>query len=89
MQRFRVDLKTFLAWLCLTNTPKLSESKYQADFGEIILGQNPNLHDPSIYSITVLYDNSIDLILHTCLTVNVIYKIYVIKLYFSLWGLIC
>ena len=28
MQRFRVDLKTFWAWLCLTNTALLSQSKY-------------------------------------------------------------
>jgi len=38
MQWFRVGLKTFLG---LTNTPKLSESKYQAGFVVIILGQNP------------------------------------------------
>ena len=37
------------AWLCLTNTPKLSESKYQAGFGMIISGpKSPNLHDPYI-----------------------------------------
>ena len=41
MQQFRVDLRYLWAWLCLTNTLKLSESKYQAGFGEIILGQNP------------------------------------------------
>ena len=38
MKRFRIDLNTFWAWLCLTNTPKLSESKYQAGFG---VAQNP------------------------------------------------
>ena len=54
MQQFRVDLKTFL--VCLTNTPKLSESKYQAGFGEIILGQNPHTFMIPIYSTTVLYD---------------------------------
>ena len=37
MGGFRADLKTFLS---LTNTPKVSESKYQAGFGVIILGQN-------------------------------------------------
>ena len=33
--------KHFWAWLSLTNAPKVSESKYQAGFGVIILGQNP------------------------------------------------
>jgi len=37
MEGFSIDLKTF----SLTNTPKVSESKYQAGFGVIILGQNP------------------------------------------------
>jgi len=41
MQRFRVDLKTFWAGLCLTNTLKLSESKYQAGFGEIFWTKIP------------------------------------------------
>ena len=41
MEGFRIDLKTFWAWLSLTNAPKLSESKYQAGFGVIISGQNP------------------------------------------------
>ena len=31
----------FRAWLSLTNTPKVPESKYQAGFGVIISGQNP------------------------------------------------
>ena len=50
MEGFRTDLKTtYNAWLCLTNTPKVSESKYQAGFGVIILGQNlQNLYDPYI-----------------------------------------
>ena len=55
MEGFRIDLKTFWAWLCLTNTPKLSESKYKADFGVIILGQNPLTFMIPIYSTTVLY----------------------------------
>ena len=41
--------------LCLTNTLKLSESKYQAGFGVIILGQNPLTFMIPIYSTTVLY----------------------------------
>jgi len=53
MEEFRIDLKTFWAWLCLTNTPKLSESKYQAGFwGENFGPKSPN----PIYSTTVLYD---------------------------------
>jgi len=47
----------FWAWLCLTNAPKLSESKYQASFGVIILGQNPLTFMIPIYSTTALYDN--------------------------------
>jgi len=53
MEGFRIDLKTFWAWLCLTNTLKLSESKYQAGFWG---PKSFNLHDPYIYSTTVLYD---------------------------------
>ena len=41
MEGFRIDLKTFWALLCLTNTPKLSESKYQAGFGMIIWAKIP------------------------------------------------
>ena len=40
MEGFRINLKTFLGLLSLTNTPKVSESKYQAGFGVIISGQN-------------------------------------------------
>ena len=50
MEGFSIDLKTFLG---LTNTPKLSESKYQAGFG---VGQNPQTFMIPIYSTTVLYD---------------------------------
>ena len=62
MEGFRIDLKTFLGWLSLTNTPKVSESKYQAGFGVIILGQNPQTFMIPIYtcSTTVLYDASLD-----------------------------
>ena len=37
MEGFGINLKTFLglAWLCLTNTPKVLESKYQAGLGMI------------------------------------------------------
>jgi len=59
MEGFRIDLKTFWAWLCLTNAPELSESKYQAGFGVIILGQNPLTFIISIYSTTVLYDTQL------------------------------
>ena len=50
MQWFRVDLKTFLG-LAMPN-PKLSESKYQAGFGVIISGQNPQTFMIPIYSTT-------------------------------------
>ena len=55
MEGFRIDLKTFLG-LAITNTPKVLESKYQAGFGMIILGQNPLTFMIPIYSTTVLYD---------------------------------
>ena len=58
MEGFRIDLKTFLAfWLSITNAPKVSESKYQAGFGVIISGQNPQTFMIPIYSTAVLYDN--------------------------------
>jgi len=41
MEGFSIDLKTFLGLAKPTNTPKVSESKYQAGFGVIISGQNP------------------------------------------------
>ena len=41
MQRFRVDLKTFLAWLCLINATMLSESSYLADFLVGFFGKKP------------------------------------------------
>jgi len=41
MEGFRIDLKTFWAWICLTNALKLSESKYKAGLRMIIWGQNP------------------------------------------------
>ena len=41
MQRFSVDLKTFLAWLCLTNAAMLSESNYLVDFLVGFWGKKP------------------------------------------------
>ena len=58
MDGFRIDLRHFWAWLCLTNTPKLSESKYQAGFGVMILGQNPLTFMIPIECTFVLYDNA-------------------------------
>ena len=46
----------FWAWLSLTNTPKVSESKYQVGFGVIISGQNPQTFMIPIYS-TIWYLN--------------------------------
>ena len=58
MEGFRIDLKTFLSLAKPNhNTLKVSESKYQAGFGVIISGQNPQTFMIPIYSITVLYDN--------------------------------
>ena len=37
----------------------MSESKYQAGFGVIILGQNPQTFMIPIYSTNVLYDKEI------------------------------
>ena len=56
MEGSRIDLKTFLG---LTNTPKVPESKYQAGFGMIISGQNPQTFIIPIYSTTVLYDTKL------------------------------
>jgi len=57
MEGFRIDLKTFLGLAMPNQYSKLSESKYQAGFGVIILGQNPLTFMIRIYSTTVLYDN--------------------------------
>ena len=63
---FRIDLKTFLDLLCLTNTLKLSESKYQAGFKVNNFGPKfINHHDSfPIYSTTVLYDSDDDVNFH-------------------------
>jgi len=53
MEGFRIDVKTFLG---LAMPPKLSGSKLQAGFGEIISGQNSQTSMIPIYSTTVLYD---------------------------------
>jgi len=56
MEGFRIDLKIFLAWLCQTNTFKLSENKYQAGFWGDNLG--PKSPNPT-YSTTALYEYTI------------------------------
>ena len=49
MEGCRIALKTFLGLAIPNNTPKVSESEYQAGFGVIISGQNlQNVHDPYI-----------------------------------------
>ena len=53
MEGFRIDLRTFLGLAKPNQCPKVSESKYQAGFGVIILGQNPQTF---MIPITVLYD---------------------------------
>jgi len=55
MEGFRIDLKAFLG---LANTLKVSKSKYQAGFGVIISGQNPQtfISPIPVYSTTILYD---------------------------------
>ena len=55
MEGFRINLKTFLG-LAMPN--QLSESKYQAGFGVIMSGQNPQTLMIPIYSTTVLYDST-------------------------------
>ena len=56
MEGFTIDLKTFWAWLCLTNAPKLPESKYQADFwGDNFSPKSTNLYDPYTYIILLYY----------------------------------
>ena len=54
MQRFRVDLKTFWAWLCLTNAAMLSESKYLAGLLVEFLGKKLQTFMIPIYSTTIL-----------------------------------
>ena len=52
-----IDLKTFLAWLCLTNALKMSKTKYQAGFGVIIWGQNHLTFTIPINYYTIWYEN--------------------------------
>ena len=40
----RVDLKTFFARLCMTNTAEVSQSKHQDGFGVIFCGKNYHLY---------------------------------------------
>ena len=57
MEGSRIDLKKFLG-LAKPNQCsqlKVSKSKYQAGFGVIISGQNPQTFLIPIYSTTVLY----------------------------------
>ena len=56
MEGFRIDLKTFLGLVKPNQCFQMSESKYQAGFGVIISGQNPQTFMIYIYSTTVLYD---------------------------------
>jgi len=53
MQRFRVDLKTFWAWLCLTNA---AMRKHLTDCLVGFLGKKPQTLLIPIYSTTLLYD---------------------------------
>jgi len=68
MQRFRVDLKTFWAWLCLTNAAMLSESKYLADFLVGFLGKKPQIFPT--YSTTILYDKGSIMFAGFCATLT-------------------
>ena len=58
MQRFRVDLKTFWAWLCLTNAAVLSESKYLADFLVGFLDKKPQTLSIPIYRLCYMILNA-------------------------------
>ena len=65
MEGFRIGLKTFLGlampnqWLCLTNAPKMSESKYQAGFGA------KSLYTPTMTTSCQQHVNLFSLIQHT------------------------
>ena len=56
MQRFRVDLKTFLCLAMPNQCSQTVRKQISSWFGEIILGQNPQTFLIPIYSTTVLYD---------------------------------
>ena len=62
MQRFRVDLKGFWAWLCLTNVAMLLQSNYLAGLWVEFLGKKPQTFMISVYSTTVLYDKDYELL---------------------------
>jgi len=53
MQRFSVDLKTFLG---LTNTAMLSQNKYLASLLVKFLGKKPQTFKIPIYNTTILYN---------------------------------
>ena len=55
MEGFRIDLKTIWAWLCLTNTPKLSEKKYQAFWGWYNYGPKSPKPSWSLYLVLLYY----------------------------------
>ena len=64
------------------NTPKLLESKYQAGFGVIILGQNSQTFMIPLYSTTILYDIALTTVVNIPEPVQ--YKIYALALPFDL-----
>jgi len=41
LEGFRVDQKTFLAWLCLTNTARLLKRKCKGGYWVIFWAENP------------------------------------------------
>ena len=53
MEGFRINLKTYLGLAMPNQYSQLSESKYQAGFWMIILGQNPLTFIIPIYSTVV------------------------------------
>ena len=50
MEGFRIDLKTFLGLVKPNQCFQMSESKYQAGFGVIISGQNPQILMIPVYN---------------------------------------
>jgi len=55
MEGFRTDLKTFLGLAKPNQYSQASESKYQAGFGVIISGQNPQTFMIPIYIVLPYY----------------------------------
>ena len=56
MEGSRIDLKTFWGLAKPNQYSQSARKKYQAGFGVIISGQNPQTFMIPIYSTTVLYD---------------------------------